>query len=362
MLFVAFTISAADKLSPEKVNTIIEALSRLDPEVVKSNAALKTALKQMLDASRGELRFVGLVKKFRVKNREADLLEVAVKHPTDPASAEALRMVLTGKSQELVRAKLYGKDAKQAAALAKALGNSNTQKVIPLLAPLVTDTKVHNNVRKEAVKGLVNFEAGAKQILAQAKAGKLPQSTKFTASLALSMARWPAIKAEAAKVLPPPLGANAKPLPPVAELAKRKGNIANGAKVFLREAVACARCHQVGEKGLEVGPALTEIGDKLPKVELYAAILDPSAGISFGYEAWLVTMKDGNTAFGIIESETDDEISVKGPTGAVTKHAKANVKSRVQQPVSLMPPGLHLTMKEAELVDLIEYLSSLKKK
>jgi len=28
----------------------------------------------------------------------------------------------------------------------------------------------------------------------------------------------------------------------------------------------------------------------------------------------------------------------------------------------LMPPGLHLTMKKAELVDLIEYLSSLKKK
>jgi putative heme-binding domain-containing protein len=176
------------------------------------------------------------------------------------------------------------------------------------------------------------------------------------------MVRWPGIKAEAAKVLPPPFGADAKPLPPVAELAKRKGNIANGVKIFLREAVACARCHKVGDQGIEVGPALTEIGDKLPKEELYASILDPSAGISFGYEAWLVTMKDGNTAFGIIESETDDEIFVKGPTGAVTKHAKANVKSRAQQPVSLMPPGLHLTMKEAELVDLIEYLSSLKKK
>ena len=135
-----------------------------------------------------------------------------------------------------------------------------------------------------------------------------------------------------------------------------------GGKVFFRETVTCARCHKVGDQGIDVGPALTEIGSKLPKEELYAAILDPSAGVSFGYEAWLVTMKDGNVAFGIIESETPGEISVKGPTGVVTRHPKANVKSRMQQTVSLMPPGLHLTMNETELVDLIEYLASLKKK
>lgn len=86
-----------------------------------------------------------------------------------------------------------------------------------------------------------------------------------------------------------------------------------------------------------MGPALTEIGDKLPKEELYEAIIDPSAGISFGYEAWLVTMNDGNSAFGIIQSETDEEVVVKGPTGAVTRHSKSGIKSRQQQPLSLMP-------------------------
>ena len=75
-----------------------------------------------------------------------------------------------------------------------------------------------------------------------------------------------------------------------------------------------------------------------------------------------MTMKDGNAAFGIIQSETDSELEMKGPTGAVTRHAKAGIKSRQQQPLSLMPPGLHLTIKEEELVDLIEYLASLKKK
>ena len=75
-----------------------------------------------------------------------------------------------------------------------------------------------------------------------------------------------------------------------------------------------------------------------------------------------MTMKDGNSAFGIIQSETDEEVVVKGSTGAVTRHAKAGIKSRQQQPLSLMPPGLHLTIQEQDLVDLIEYLASLKKK
>ncbi len=362
IIFCCGLLSAAEPLPPERVNTLIEALGRLDPALVKSNPALRERLGQVLDAVRGEPRSVALIKKFQVPGREADLLTVVAKHPNDPASGEALAMVLAGDGRKKVAALLTGKDAQQAAAIARALGNSNNQKVIPLLSPLVVDAKVHANVRRQAVKGLANFEAGARQLLDWANAGKLPHNATFTASLALSAARWPAIKAEAGKVLPPPFGANAKPLPPVAELAKRKGNIAKGAKIYLRETARCARCHKVGNAGIEVGPALTEIGDKLPKTELYEAILDPSAGISFGYEAWLVTMNDGNSAFGIIVSETDAEISVKGPTGAVTKHAKANIKSRVQQPISLMPPGLHLTMKEDELVDLIEYLASLRKR
>ena len=339
MLLLAFTTSAADKLTPEKVNTMIEALSRLDPAVVNGNERLKMVLGQILNATRGETRFVGLVKKFEVKGRESDLLDVAAKHPADPAGVQALVMVLGDEGQKAVTAILHGNDAKQAAAVAKALGNSNNQKVIPLLVPLVTETKIHNNVRQEAIKGLVNFEEGAKQILTLAKSGKLPQSAKFTASMALRTVRWVDIKKEGAKVLPLPFGKNAKPLPPISELVKRKGDVINGAKVFFRETVTCARCHKVADQGIDVGPALTEIGSKLPKEELYAAILDPSAGISFGYEAWLVTMKDGNVAFGIIESETPGEISVKGPTGVVTRHPKANVKGRMQQTVSLMPPG-----------------------
>ena len=202
MLLVS-NLFATEPLPPERVNTLIEALGRLDPALVKGNAALRERLNQVLDAVRGEPRFVGLVKKFGVKGREADLLEVAAKHPDDPAGVEALVMVLNGDGKNAVAAILTGKSAQKAASVAKALGNSNNQKVIPLLTPLVTDAKLHVNVCKEAVKGLANSMEGAQLLLGLAKKGKLPQNVKFTASLALSMVRWPGIKAEAAKVLPP---------------------------------------------------------------------------------------------------------------------------------------------------------------
>ena len=99
-LLLAFIVSAADKLPPGKVNTMVEALSRLDPAVVNGNERLKSVLNQVLDATGGEPRLVGLVKKFGVKGREADLLDVAAKHPADPAGVQALAMVLGGEGQK----------------------------------------------------------------------------------------------------------------------------------------------------------------------------------------------------------------------------------------------------------------------
>ena len=74
---------------------------------------------------------------------------------------------------------------------------------------------------------------------------------------------------------------------------KLTGNALHGAAVFRQENVACIKCHQVNGEGTEVGPNLSEIGTKLGKDALYESILDPSAGISFGFEPWQLTLKNG---------------------------------------------------------------------
>ena len=139
-----------------------------------------------------------------------------------------------------------------------------------------------------------------------------------------------------------------------------KGDIANGEKVFFRPQSTCATCHQVNGKGIDFGPKLSGIGTKLGKEALYLSILEPSAGISFGYEAWLLKLKNGAEALGVITSSTDDEVTLRVPGGISTTHKTADIVSRTQLPTSIMPPGLQATMTPQELVDMITYLASLK--
>jgi putative heme-binding domain-containing protein len=140
-----------------------------------------------------------------------------------------------------------------------------------------------------------------------------------------------------------------------------KGDAANGAAVFRRETTACIQCHQVRGEGREVGPALSEIGTKLPKEALVEAILDPSAGISFGFEGWQLQLKSGDDAYGIKVSDATDEVAIKDANGIVTRFKRGEIASMQQSKISIMPSGLQQTMTTQELVDLIEYLSSLKK-
>ena len=185
------------------------------------------------------------------------------------------------------------------------------------------------------------------------------QDLNFTAGNALRSVRWKEISTAATKLFPAPQGLG-QALPPLAKLVAMKGDIANGEKVFFRPQSACATCHQVHGKGIDFGPKLSGIGTKLGKEALYLSILEPSAGISFGYEAWLLKLKNGSEALGVITSSTDVEVTLRVPGGISTTHKTADIVSRTQLPTSIMPPGLQATMTPRELVDMITYLASLK--
>src|SRR5690606_41512261 len=66
-------------------------------------------------------------------------------------------------------------------------------------------------------------------------------------------------------------------------------------------------CHLAAGTGIEFGPELSDIGNKLSKQFLYSNIIYPSAGINFGYEGYSFKMKDGKTYTGYILSRTEDE-------------------------------------------------------
>src|SRR5690625_2552804 len=110
-------------------------------------------------------------------------------------------------------------------------------------------------------------------------------------------------------------GENQRPqvdLPPIPELANREGSPEKGREIFEQ---SCQICHRVNGQGIEFGPALDGIGEKLPRESLYDAILNPSSGISFGYEGYILTLKDSTEIAGIIQSETQSELILLSPGG-----------------------------------------------
>jgi len=111
---------------------------------------------------------------------------------------------------------------------------------------------------------------------------------------------------------------------------------------------------------VDFAPALSEIGTKLGKDAIYEAIIDPNASIAMGFETTMLTLKDGNAAVGIVRSDTPDEVTLGLPRGITIHYKKSDIAKREKLPNSMMPSGLQQALSEQDLVDLVEYLSSLK--
>lgn len=145
----------------------------------------------------------------------------------------------------------------------------------------------------------------------------------------------------------------------MSELLAMNGDATKGVTVFKTN---CAICHQINGEGMDFGPKLSEIGTKLPKEAQYLAILHPDAGINFGYEGYEVKFKDGSTMAGIVSSKTETDLQMKFPGGVVQNYKMSDVVSMKQMDSSMMPSGLQEAMSTQDLVDLVDYLATLKKK
>ena len=111
-----------------------------------------------------------------------------------------------------------------------------------------------------------------------------------------------------------------------------------------------------------IGPPLTTVGQKLGKEQLYQAILYPNDAILMGYETWVVRTKKGETFAGLKTSDTPDPVTIKDTDGKYHDIDTPDIDRKVMQKMSLMPEGLAGTMTMKELVDLVEYLATLRNK
>jgi putative heme-binding domain-containing protein len=241
-----------------------------------------------------------------------------------------------------------------------ALARVGSKESIDILQTIAFSDKYDMAMRKSAAHKIGNSGSGEDRVLVILKAKKVPAELIPDVVASVEGAWRGAIRIEAASYLPDKGKAKAsKPVPTMQEIAALKPDVAGGQKVFTS---FCSVCHKIDNTGNDFGPKLTEIGSKLPKEALLESIVKPSAGIGFGYEGWIVKMKDGSNLSGIISSKTETDIEMVLPGGSKKQIKTADVLALTQMKESMMTEGLYQNMTAQDLSNLLGYLESLKKK
>lgn len=349
-------ISVLQANLPRQQQLNVMALKELNPLALKRSVDVRKALEEALATVKGTHEYLDLVEKFELKDRNKNLLSLMRSYPDSSLGIRAAQLSLEQGGLENIRTVLEGDDEKARMEVIAVLGNTSTAKSVELLETLFLDESKDLSIRRHGIKALGASWDGEQRLVELAKSGILPEPLKAAAAEALADS-WRGDVRQLAGELS---GENQRPpldLPAIAELVLEKGNPENGREIFEQ---SCQICHRVNGQGTEFGPALTEIGDKLPREGLYDAILNPNSGISFGYEGVALVLKDGTETAGIVQSETQSKLILLTPGGYTTAYAKSDIESREQLERSLMPENLQASMDRQELVDLVEYLSSLK--
>lgn len=317
---------------------------------------VKKAFESGLKNVQGTQTYIDLLRKYRIKGKNAELFSIAQKSDNLQTQTDAVRLMLESGGVPLIK-KVLNANKDTAKVVMALLGQTDNKTAEKMLQQFITDKKNDLDLRTDAVKALAKGWDGESVLLDLVKNNKLPDDVKDTAINIFSKSYRKDLKDEAAKQLGGTLQKNT--LPAVASMLATKGNVDSGGIAF---ATYCATCHQVNKKGIAFGPDLSEIGSKLSKEALYTAIMKPSAGISFGFDGYTFKLKNGTAVTGYIASQTEDEISIKTIGGNVEKHKKTEIKSKEAMKQSLMPEGLGEGMGASQLVNIVEYLAGLKKK
>lgn len=173
--------------------------------------------------------------------------------------------------------------------------------------------------------------------------------------------------AELSKVLSSIAGISQDPAPPTPEeiaavvrAAVEQGDAARGEVVFRRNDLSCMKCHAVSAAGGQIGPDLSAIGSSSPLDYLARAVLDPDADIKEAYTTKVVLTVQGRIYQGIVADRTADALILRDANGNLTSIPLDDIDDEIEGK-SLMPKGLVKFMTQAELIDLIKFLSVLGK-
>ena len=350
LLFIFTSLARADESRDELIVQTVLKLESFNYD--ESSDKVKASINRYLNRNLGKGDYFTLVEKFSIRDQLQNLTSLSIGDKVNP-QAISLLVKLGGRMAISESLDVNGESRIK---FIKALGTVNSPVAVKALSEILQN-KIEIDVNTAAT-------ALTKTALGQLEIIKLIRDNKISSKLVknilpeLVSSADPEVRKMALKLNDNNNGKISLKKYNIKSLMTKRGIVKKGKQVYMK---ACFTCHKSGDIGIDFGPALTEIGDKLAREAMYVSIIDPNEAISFGYEGFNVKTKSGSTLIGYIISDSDDELVMKVPGGVSVTTKKSEIFSKDKIDGSLMPEGLIASISEEELVDLVEYLMTLKK-
>ena len=138
-----------------------------------------------------------------------------------------------------------------------------------------------------------------------------------------------------------------------------EGDPSRGRWLYLHSAsLQCRSCHAVEDGDRNLGPSLTDIGRRLDRRQILAAILEPSKSIADAYRTWVVQTSDGRMLTGLIVSRSAKGLVLRDAEGNRSELAADDIEAEVPQVISAMPENTLRDLTPRQAADLLAYLST----
>lgn len=338
---------------------VVRALERSGQVDWQANAKTRDAVLRHIERQQGTAEYLALIKRFKPAGIEKGLFALALANGDNSTGVEAIGWLMQSEVGKGLIKEAFDRE-ETSTAVGRLLALLGTPAAIESVMPYVSNIDLSYDMRAQITRALCSNNVGAEAVLGKAADGSWPADLQLLAGGLLARNQNEAIRNKSAELLPLPMQQDQAPLPPIDQLASMKGDVDRGREMF-RTKGTCANCHIVSQFGKQVGPDLSEIGDKLSREAMYVSILAPSAGISHNYENYICLLDSGQVISGVLVSQTDDEVVLRTAEAIDRKISRDEIETLKKSDKSIMPENLHHGLDQQGLIDIVEYMTTLRK-